>query len=577
MTENTSPDPSPRNLQQTPLLTHRWPEGAVVYQVYPRSFQDSDNDGIGDLPGITSRLEYIKELGVTAIWLSPFYPSPMADFGYDVADYCNVATLFGTLDDFKELRQKSAALGMKVMVDLVPNHTSDEHPWFQASRLSPSNEYGNWYVWRDGRLDDDGHRRPPNNWLDALTGHSAWQWDDGRRQYYLHSFHAKQPDLNWANPEVREAMKQVMRFWLDLGVDGFRVDAVYWMSKDPLLRDDAPNEGYIFGEDPPYESLIHNNSHGWPMVYSHLNELAGVLKEAPYQAKERFMVTEAYPDRHNPVASYMAFYEGVDLQVAAPFNFEGVSLPWQAQAWRRFLKTFHTTLLAESPLCVPSYAFGNHDQPRLASRIGTDAARSAAVMLLTLPGMAFIYYGEELGMVDVPIPLQNIQDPAALGDPAKGQGRDPARTPMQWTAGVNAGFTNGPRPWLPLAPDFQRRNVDAQVADASSMLSLYRHLGGLRQRSAVLRYGTLEVLDLKQAYVLAYMRHYQGQSLLVVINFSHEPTDVELDPVMATKLETCLATSLYAKMPPVNESVMHLEAHQAVVFELACHDGDNDR
>lgn len=545
----------------------------MVYHIYPRSLQDTNDDGIGDLPGITSRLDYLKSLCVDAIWLSPFYPSPMADFGYDVADYCDVDRMFGTLNDFKELLAQADKRGIKVIIDLVPNHTSDEHPWFRASRQSLSNGYSDWYVWRDGRYDDAGYRRPPNNWLDALTGRSAWEWNKERQQYYLHSFHTRQPDLNWANPAVREAMKGVMRFWLDLGVDGFRVDAVYWMAKDPLLRDDAPNEDYVEGEDPLYEALKHDNSSGWPAVYSHLNELASVLKEEKYQRKARFMVTEAYPERHNPVADYMAFYEGVDPQVAAPFNFEGVSLPWQAHDWHRFLKSFHAALLAESQLCVASYAFGNHDKPRLASRIGLEAARSAAVMLLTLPGMVFIYYGEELGMQDVPIPPAKVQDPAALGDPTKGQGRDPQRTPMQWTGDAYAGFSEATEPWLPVAADYKSVNVEVQSKDRASFLSLYRQLGALRRDSPVLRYGSLEVSDLNDSNVLAYKRSHEGTSMLIVINFAGETVDVELGHILGSaKLGDCLISSLADKSKVGKTTTggsLRILPYQAVVFGLA--------
>jgi alpha-glucosidase len=431
-----------------------------------------------------------------------------------------------------------------------------------------SNGYSDWYIWRDGHFDEDGNHHPPNNWRDALTGRSAWEWDAERQQYYLHSFHTKQPDLNWSNSQVREAIKQAMRFWLDLGVDGFRVDAVYWMAKDPLMRDDPPSEDYVEGQDSPYESLRHANSSGWPAVYSHLNELASVLKEEPYQYRARFMITEAYPERHNPVASYMAFYEGVDPQVAAPFNFEGVGLPWRAHHWNRFLKSFHAALRAESPLCVASYAFGNHDKPRLASRIGQDAARSAAVMLMTLPGMAFIYYGEELGMTDVPIPADRVQDPAALGDPARGQGRDPQRTPMQWTDDMHAGFTEAAEPWLPVAADYKTNNVEAQSRDKGSFLSLYRALGKLRRKSPALRYGSMEILDLKQPDVLAYMRTYKDENLLTIINFVDKPLEVGLDLVLGDRLISSISdqhktTDNNAKRP------LRLLPHQAVVYSVS--------
>jgi alpha-glucosidase len=508
-----------------PAYGHRWADGAVVYQIYPRSLQDSNGDGIGDLPGIMQRLDYLQSLGVTALWLSPFYPSPMADFGYDISDHCAVDPVFGTLDDFSRLVAEVHRRGMRLMVDLVPNHTSDQHAWFRQSAASRVNPYANWYTWRDPHPDSSPHRpQPPNNWLNALTGHSAWQWEPRRKQFYLHSFAPEQPDLNWSNRDVREAMKRVMRFWLDRGVDGFRVDAVPWMAKDPLLHDDAPNPAYVSGEDGRYNSLLHTNSLGWPTLYTYLSEMAAVLKEPAYATVPRFMVTEAYPSRHNPVASYMMFYEGIDPEVAAPFNFEGLLLDWKAGPWRRFLRSFHYTLHDVSAVGVASYAFGNHDKPRLASRLGDAAARSAALLLFTLPGMVFVYYGEELGMQDVPIPLERIHDPAAQDDP-HGQGRDPARTPMQWSAEPHAGFS-ATEPWLPVHRNYWKRNVVSESADPYSFLSLYRALMKLRAQEPALSGGTMQVLEPGHPDVLAYGRRSGPHRFVVLLNFSDRPVTV---------------------------------------------------
>ena len=550
------------NSKPTPRkFTRRWPEGAIVYHIYPRSLQDSNGDGIGDLPGIVQRLDYLKELGVNAIWLSPFYPSPMADFGYDIADYCNVHPMFGTLKDFKNLLREAHARGIKVITDLVPNHTSDEHEWFKLSRLSKNSPYSRWYIWKDAAPGStlDNHI-PPNNWRDALDGSSAWEWDDTRQQFYLHSFNKHQPDLNWANPAVRDAMKDVMRFWLDLGVDGFRVDAVYWMAKDPLYRDDDANPDFVEGEDPRYEALAHNNSRGWPGVYGHVQDMANVLIEEKYQGSDRFMVTEAYPARHNPVADYLLFYASMDPRVAAPFNFEGFMLPWEASGWRRFLKSFHQTLAELSPLCVTSYAFGNHDIPRLATRLGEHAARSAAVMQLTLPGMVFIYYGEELGMHDVPIPLDKVQDPAAAGDPT-GQGRDPARTPMQWTAGRNAGFSTG-GPWLPIADDYTTNNAETEAKDPDSLLSLYRFLGNLRNESPALKHGDIEVLDLGEYNVLGYTRSKENEHYTVLVNFSAEPVTLPGLPRSKFVVSSDPQTKLHGSL----EGSVELLPHESALF-----------
>ncbi len=512
------------NQHTTPLpTTHRWPEGAIVYQIYPRSIQDSNGDGIGDLPGVISRLDYLQELGVNAIWLSPFYPSPMADFGYDIADYCDVDPMFGTLDDCKRLIHEAEARHIKVMIDLVPNHSSNEHPWFKESRQSRDNPKANWYVWKDPHPDSTpGHPLPPNNWIDVFTGKSAWEWVPERKQFYLHSFHVAQPDLNWSNSEVRAAVKDVMRFWLDMGVDGFRVDAVYWIAKDPFFRNDPVNPAFDPKEDERYKMLTHVNSCGWPAAYAYLSELAHVLHEPAFAQKERFMVTEAYPKDGDAVAAYLAFYEGIDPQVAAPFNFQGLMLRWEAEPWRRFLRVFHHALESLNPLCVPSYAFGNHDKSRMVSRLGEKAARAAALMQLTLPGMVFVYYGEEIGMRDVPIPVDLVQDPEALGDP-QGQGRDPERTPMQWTPGHQAGFSTSTETWLPIGPDYKTLNVEAEKDDPRSFYTLYRTLMALRNERESLRYGFVQVLELGHPDLVGYVRSYKDEYHVVLINFSDQP------------------------------------------------------
>lgn len=559
-----------------PEPSRRWPEGAIVYHIYPRSMQDSNGDGIGDLPGIIERLDYLQSLSVDAIWLSPFYPSPMADFGYDVADYCDVHPMFGTLDDFRRLLDECKRRNIKVIIDLVPNHSSDEHPWFQQSRASRDNPYDNWYIWRDGRKGiSQKSLLPPNNWRDALTGDSAWQWEPKRQQFYLHSFDVKQPDLNWSNPHVREAIKDAMRFWLDMGVDGFRVDAVYWMAKEPLLSDDSLNPDYVEGEDPKYEALLHDNSRGWPIVYAYLSEMAEVLKEEKYQDKPRFMVTEAYPESHNPLAAYMAFYVAMDPRVAAPFNFEGVSLPWEAASWRKFLKAFHEALEQFNTHCISSYAFGNHDKPRLINRLGhAEAAYAAAVMLLTLPGMVFIYYGEEIGMHDVDIAPQLVKDPAAKDDMQLGMGRDPERTPMQWTPGKNAGFSDAETTWLPLDPDYSLHNVETQSADPASLLSLYRKLGELRNNSTALKYGRIEILDHMPSEVLGYIRHHSDDdpgtdknNYIVLINFANHPVTCAVQVPLGK-----LVVSSDAQAPTTVAVEMGvgygLRPYQAVVYEL---------
>lgn len=496
---------------------HRWPEGAIVYHIYPRSMQDTNNDGVGDLRGIMNRLDYLHDLGVNAIWLSPFYPSPMADFGYDISDYCNVDPLFGTLDDFRQLLDQAHARTIKVMVDLVANHTSDEHPWFIESRSSNGNEKADWYIWRDARVDPaSGELHPPNNWREALTGATAWEWDETRKQFYMHSWHKRQPDLNWSNKKVRQAIKDVMRFWLDVGVDGFRADAVDWIAKDPLFRDDDPNPDYVEGEDSPYDGLKHNNSRGWPTEYAYLAEMTSVFEEPAYKDRELFMVAETYQERHNPADAYVAFYGGIDPELAAPFNFEGLYLEWEAPAWKRFLKSFHAGLKGINQYCVPSYAFGNHDNPRMVSRLGEPAARSAALMQLCLPGMIFIYYGEEIGLPSVKLPHAVMHD-------AYYRSRDPERTPMQWSDAKNAGFSDAERTWLPVSPDYGFRNVKLQKQDPHSFFALYRELMHLRNSSPALRYGTFEVIETGHPDVLGFVRQCENEHAMVLVNFANRP------------------------------------------------------
>ena len=498
---------------------HRWADGAVIYQIYPRSYQDSNGDGIGDLPGIISRLDYLQDLGVTGIWLSPFYPSPMADFGYDVSDYCDVDPTFGNLKDFERLVSEAKTRNIKILIDIVPNHTSDEHPWFKSSRQSKQGEYSDWYIWKDPKGYEDGQPMPPNNWRDIFSGQSAWQWVPERQQFYLHTFLAEQPDLNWQNEKVREAIKDVLRFWLDMGVDGFRVDAVAHMGKDPEYRDNQINHDYVEGEQHPMFAVHREFSEHWPSHLTYLQILSGVLKEKRFTAKPRFMVTEAYTKGIDRVKEYLSYYKKMDPAVAAPFIFEGTTLPWEAQPWQQFLTDFHAALEKHSRLALSSYAFSNHDQPRLVSRLGEEKARAAMVMQLTLPGMIFMYYGEEIGMHNVDVPPAKRQDPGANPD---GQTRDPQRTPMQWSKLKNAGFSKAKETWLPIASDFKDFNVDVESSAPDSFLSLNRQLLALRRSSTALRQGTMRV-EQRADSLLAYTRQHGRDSYTTVINFSDQP------------------------------------------------------
>ncbi len=415
-----------------------WWQRGIVYQVYPRSFMDSDGDGVGDLPGILSRLDYLRWLGVDALWLSPIFPSPMKDFGYDVSDYTAVDPVFGTLADFDRLVEAAHARGLKLILDFVPNHTSDEHPWFKESRASRHHPKRDWYLWRD----------KPNNWLSCFGG-SAWQLDAATGQYYYHAFLPEQPDLNWRNPEVVEAMLGVLRFWLERGVDGFRVDVLWHLIKDEHFGDNPPNAAWCEGMD-PYQALVPVQTSDRPEVHDIVRKMRAVLDAY----EERVLIGEIYL----PMERLVQYY-GMDLRGAhLPFNFQLLSAPWDAGHLARLIAEYERLLPAGA---WPNWVLGNHDRPRIASRVGPAQARVAAILLLTLRGTPTLYYGDEIGMHDVPIAPGEVQDPFERRVPGLGLGRDPVRTPMQWSAAPNAGFTRG-RPWLPVSSDHEKINVAAQ-------------------------------------------------------------------------------------------------------------------
>jgi alpha-glucosidase len=486
-----------------------WWRRGVVYQVYPLSFQDSDGDGKGDLNGIRQRLDYLVRLGVDAVWLSPIYPSPMADFGYDVCDYCGIARAFGSLDDFQRLVHEAHARGLKIILDFVPNHTSDRHPWFQESRASRDNPRRDWYIWRDAAPGGG----PPNNWL-ANFGGSAWEWDARTGQYYYHAFLKEQPDLNWRNPAVREAMYDVLRFWLDRGVDGFRVDVLWHLIKDAQFRDNPPNPGYQPG-DASIRRLLQVYSSDQPEIHDIVGELREVVDAHP----ERVIIGEIYL----PVERLVAYYGKGGKGVHLPFNFQLIQCPWNAQAIGEMVAEYER-LVPEGEW--PNWVLGNHDQPRIASRVGAAQARVAAMLLLTLRGTPTLYYGDEIGLQDVPIPSERVQDPWEKNEPGLGLGRDPQRTPMHWDTSPNAGFTTG-MPWLPLAPDHSTCNVDTLSREPGSILSLYERLIELRRRRPALSMGRYVRVP-PEGNLLAYERRHAGERLLIVLNLSHERAEMAL-------------------------------------------------
>jgi len=490
---NTNPNP------------YLWWQKEIIYQIYPRSFQDSNADGVGDLPGIISRLDYLQWLGVKAVWLSPIYPSPMADFGYDIADYTGIHPLFGSMGDFDQLLSEVHRRDMKLILDFVPNHTSDQHPWFLESRSSRDNPRRDWYLWQDAR--PDGY--PPNNWLAAFGG-SGWEWDEQTEQYYYHAFLKEQPDLNWRNPEVQQAMLAVLRFWLERGVDGFRVDVMWHMIKDAQWRDNPPNPGYQ-PHQATYDQLLPVYSTDQPEVH----DIVRMMRQLLDEFDERMMIGEIYL----PISKLVTYYGADGKGAHLPFNFQLLTLPWDAGQIATAITEYENALPAHG---WPNWVLGNHDQPRVASRLGTDQARVAIMLLLTLRGTPTIYYGDEIGMRDVPISADEIQDPQGLNMPDKNLSRDPARTPMQWDDSPHAGFSEV-RPWLRVDRNYKTINVKAQRNHAQSMLSLYHKLIGLRQEEAALSVGEY-IPVYADNQMIAYIREAaDSRRFLIVLNLSHRP------------------------------------------------------
>jgi glycosidase len=481
----------------------------------------------------------------------------MKDFGYDVADYCDVDPVFGTLADFDALLAAAHGRGLAVIVDWVPNHTSDQHPWFQASRASRTDPRRDWYVWRDPKPDGS----PPNNWL-AVFGGPSWTLDPRTRQYYLHSFLPEQPDLNWRNPEVRRAMLDTLRFWLDRGVDGFRIDVAHVIMKDPALRDNPPashGEAAFHKDMGAYDSQVHVHDRNHPDVHGVYREIRALLDS--YDAvRPRASVGEIHLF---DLTEWASFY-GKDLdELHLPFNFTLLRTPWDAAAVRRAVDAIEA---AVPPGAWPNWVLGNHDEPRVASRIGPAAARAAMVLLLTLRGTPTLYYGDELGMEDVPIPEALVQDPFGKRVPGRGLGRDPERTPMQWDAGPNAGFAaRGVTPWLPIAADAAARNVAVQAADPDSLLSLTRRLLAARRASSALHRGDHRSLDGMPEGVFGFLRTHGAERLLVLVNFRPAGALVSL-PAAARSV---IASTHPAAVLPAAGAPLALRPDEALVLELS--------
>jgi glycosidase len=516
-----------------------WWKNATIYQIYPRSFRDTTGNGIGDLPGIIEKVDYLADtLGIDAVWISPFYRSPMKDFGYDVADYCEIDPLFGEMDDFDQLLQELHQHSIKLIIDWVPNHTSDQHSWFIESSSSPTNPKRDWYIWEDPKPDGS----PPNNWLSVFGG-SAWELDPASGQYYLHSFLKEQPDLNWRNPQVQQAMYDVLRFWLDKGVDGFRIDVAHFIMKDPQLRDNPPNpqkEPSIHRSLGEYDSQIHLYDKGHPDAHQIYQQVRSLLDQYS-DAGERVSIGEIHIFDWQEWVSYY----GKDLdEFHLPYNFTLLGVEWKADKIREKIDQLESVLPQGA---WPSYVLGNHDEKRLASRIGIENTPLAAMLLLTLRGTPTLYYGDEIGMINTEISPDQALDPAGLNQVGYDQGRDGCRTPMQWSSETLAGFSppDSKEPWLPLAGNYPTVNVEAQLQAKDSLLQLYRELLKIRREHPVLQDGGYRPVEDQPAGCYCYLRENQGENLLICLNFNNE--DVSLPAAYIQKSEILLSTRMDRK------------------------------
>lgn len=496
---------------------YKWWQRGIVYQIYPRSFNDADGDGIGDLQGIIDKLDYLNDgtensLGIDAIWISPFYRSPMADFGYDVADYCDIDPMFGDLETFDRLVEAAHARGIKVIIDWVPNHTSDQHAWFLESRSSRDNPKRDWYIWRDAK--PDGSR--PNNW-GSIFGGPGWEWDEKTQQYYYHMFVKEQPDLNWANPDVYKAMLDVLHFWLKRGVDGFRMDVVYLIAKAVGLPDNPldPNANPNLPENDIFSRQIHVYDGAQPEVHSYLRK----FRETTDQYGDTVIVGEIWED---DLKKWTEYYGTEDDGLQLPFNFRLMQLKeWNADVVKQSVEEMEAAL---PPFGWPNYVLGNHDRKRPASRVGNQAqARVAQMLLLTIRGTPTLYQGDELGMEEADIPREKWVDPWGLN---LGVTRDGCRTPMQWSDAPHAGFSTT-EPWLPVQDDYTWRNVESMSRDPKSFLAMVRRLIHLRRASPALNVGRYAPVDAPEG-VYAFTRTHDNERILVALNFTGEAQTLTL-------------------------------------------------
>ncbi|MGE5655473.1 MAG: alpha-amylase family glycosyl hydrolase [Actinomycetota bacterium] len=528
-----------------------WWKSAVIYQTYLRSFQDSNGDGIGDIPGMIQRLDYLEWLGIDAVWVTPFYPSPMADFGYDVSDHTNVDPIFGTLSDLDSFIGGLHGRNLKILIDFVAAHTSDRHQWFIESRSSRSHPKRDWYIWKDPKPDGS----LPNNWLGRFDGLSAWEWDTQTKQFYLHSFLKEQPDINWRNPDAKQAMLDVLHFWLKRGVDGIRVDAAYRAFKDSQFRDNPVNPDWHPGMEPS-DRLFEVFSKNIPEIH----DFNRMLRRLVDSYEERLLIAELYKSLEEIVKHY-----GANDEFHLPLNSELMSsdCQWSAESVREIVERYER-LLPEG--AWPNWTLGNHDKHRVASRIGIPQAKIAMMLLLTLRGTPTIYYGEELGMEDAWIPSEHIQDPWEKKAPGIGVGRDCERTPMLWDYSANAGFCpDSVPPWLPITHDYSRINVEAQKQDSRSFLSLTRALLRLRRQQSALQLGDYSSLY-SPSQLFCYRRFNEKSDFIVVLNFSSEYQEWIL-PIEFRDQSTVLLSTFMDRQGGQLGNTLELRANEGLIVQ----------
>ena len=528
---------------QNGASTDIWWKHAVVYEIYPRSFQDSNGDGIGDLPGITSRMDYLKALGVDAIWISPMYPSPQVDFGYDISDYESVDPQYGTLHDMDRLISEAKQRGIHVCLDMVLNHTSDKHQWFIDASSSRTNPKHDWYVWNDGksadapgitayqkRFEHEG-RVPPNNWVSGFGG-SAWEWVPAVHQFYYHEFYKQQPDLNWRNPAVEKAMFGAMRFWLDRGVAGFRLDAIPTLFEDPQLRDNKLLGGINAQGDPNVGDAFTNNL---PEVHDVIRRMRAMVEKYP---GHRVLIGETYLPNTAELDKWYggAAHNELNLPMDMLVGFHGDHDKLDADKFRQHIEEAETELHGSQPLFV----FDNHDNVRAIDRYSSgihDAQlrdqinKLLATLLFTTKATALMYYGEELGMpTTTPTRKEDVKDPIGITGWPKEKGRDGERTPMQWTPGFEAGFTSNAHPWLPIAPSYKTINVETESHEPNSELEWFKQVIALRRDNPALHDGSITMLDTTNPSVLSYLRKVAGApAVIVAMNCTGEPKTISLD------------------------------------------------